>query len=105
MNPQTQSFATTPQAWVKSFAVWYNGDHLHSTIRFVTPNARHAGHDHATLTNRAILYANARAQNPQRWSGKTRIWQPAGPVWLNPERETAAPRTSEMPREIGGQLL
>ncbi|MFT6695908.1 MAG: putative transposase, partial [Paracoccaceae bacterium] len=23
-------------------------------------------------------------------SGKTRNWQPAGPVWLNPERENSA---------------
>jgi transposase InsO family protein len=89
----SKGFATKAdaQAWVKSFAVWYNGDHLHSAIRFVTPNARHAGHDHATLANRASIYANARAQNPERWSGRTRNWQPAGPVWLNPERETGAP--------------
>ena len=45
----------------------------------------------ATLTSRANLYATARAQNPQRWSGKTRNWQPAGPVWLNPENEISAP--------------
>ena len=89
----SNGFATKAdaQAWVKSFAGWYNGQHLHSAIRFVTPNARHAGHDRATLASRAILYANARAQNPQRWSGKTRNWQPAGPVWLNPERETGTP--------------
>jgi transposase InsO family protein len=79
------------QAWVQSFADWYNNEHLHSAIRFVTPSARHAGHDHATLTNRANLYAAARAQNPQRWSGKTRNWEPAGPVWLNPENETSVP--------------
>jgi putative transposase len=89
----TKGFTTKAdaQAWVKSFAGWYNGEHLHSAIRFVTPDARHAGHDRATLASRASLYANARAQNPQRWSGKTRDWQPAGPVWLNPERETGAP--------------
>ena len=89
----TKGFATKAeaQAWVKSFASWYNGEHQHSAIRFVTPNARHAGHDRATLANRAILYANARAQNPERWSGKTRNWQPAGPVWLNPENEISAP--------------
>jgi len=79
------------QAWVKSFATWYNGEHLHSAIRFVSPNARHAGHDRATLANRASLYANARSQNPERWTGKTRNWQPAGPVWLNPETEISAP--------------
>jgi putative transposase len=88
-----KGFATKAdaQTWVQTFAGWYNSEHLHSAIRFVTPNARHAGHDHATLTNRANLYANARAQNPQRWSGKTRNWQPAGPVWLNPENEICAP--------------
>ena len=75
---------------VKSFASWYNGTHLHSAIRFVTPNARHVGRDSATLANRAILYATARAQKPERWSGKTRNWQPAGPVWLNPENENSA---------------
>jgi transposase InsO family protein len=89
----TKGFATKAdaQAWVKSFASWYNGEHLHSAIRFVTPEARHAGRDRTTLANRDILYANARAQNPQRWSGKTRNWQPAGPVWLNPETVTSAP--------------
>lgn len=88
-----KGFATKAdaQAWVKSFASWYNGEHLHSAIRFVTPNARHDGRDHATLASRAILYANARAQNPHRWSGKTRNWQPAGPVWLNPENEIGVP--------------
>ena len=89
----SKGFATKAdaQAWVKSFTTWYNGEHLHSAIRFVTPDARHAGRDRATLANRAILYADARAQNPGRWSGKSRNWQPAGSVWLNPERETSAP--------------
>ena len=82
---------TDAQAWVKSFASWYNGEHLHSAIRFVTPDARHAGHDRKTLANRAILYANARAQKPERWSGTTRNWHPAGPVWLNPETEISVP--------------
>ena len=76
---------------MKSFANWYDGEPLHSAIRFVTPNVRHAGHDGTTLANRASLYANARAKNLGRWSGKARNWQPAGPVWLNPEREACAP--------------
>jgi hypothetical protein len=88
----TKGFATKAeaQAWVKSFASWYNGVHLHSAIRFVTPSMRHAGLDRDALANRALLYANARAQTPERWSGKTRNWQPAGPVWLNPERDISA---------------
>ena len=78
------------QAWVKSFASWYNGEHPHSAIRFVTPSMRHTGQYRDALANRALLYANARAQKPERWSGKTRNWQPAGPVWLNPERDNSA---------------
>jgi len=74
---------------VKCFANWYNDAHLHSAIRFVTPNARNDGHENA---NRASLYANARAQNLERWSGKTRICQPTEPVWLNPEIEISAPK-------------
>lgn len=88
----TKGFATKADAqyWVQIFVAWYNDEHLHSAIRFVTPNARHAGHEIAMLTSRANLYATTRAQNPQRWSGKTRNWQPAGPVWLNPENEICA---------------
>jgi len=89
----TKGFATKAdaQAWVKCFAGWYNGEHLHSAIRFVTPNARHAGHERQTLTERENLYTAARAKNPHRWSGKTRNWQPAGPVWLNPENKNSTP--------------
>jgi len=84
-------FATKAEAqtWVKSFTRWYNGMHLHSAIRFVTPNARHAGLDRETLANRAVLYAKARTQKPERWSGTARNCQPAGPVWLNPERDNS----------------
>ena len=52
---------------------------------------RHAGQERNTLANCTILYATVRAQKPERWSGKTRNLQPAGPVWLNPERDTSAP--------------
>jgi putative transposase len=93
----TKGFATTAdaQVWVQSFARWYNNEHLHSAIRFVTPSPRHAGHDGATLASRTSLYAKARAQNPERWSGKTRNWQTAGHVWLNPETEISAPEIKD----------
>ena len=57
----TKGFATKAdaQVWVQSFASGYNNEHFHSAIRFVTPGARHAGHDRATLATRADLYAKA----------------------------------------------
>ena len=88
----TKGFATKAcaQARVKSCPSRHDGEHLHSAIRFVTPSMRHAGQDRDALANRAVLYANARAQKPEHWSGKTRNRQPAGPVWLNPERDANA---------------
>jgi hypothetical protein len=52
---------------------------------------RRFGDHRAPLANRASLYANARSKNPERWTAKTRNWQPAGPVWLNPETEISVP--------------
>ena len=36
----SKGFATKAdtQIWVKSCARWYNGEHLHSRVRFVTPD-------------------------------------------------------------------
>ena len=66
---------------------WYNVDHRHSGIRYVSPAQRHAGDDHAILAARHDLYRNARETNPARWSGNTRNWSPIGAVTLNPERD------------------
>ena len=88
----SKGFATLvdAQIWVQAFVAWYNDEHQHSAIRFVTPNARHTGIERNKLQNRAKVYEEARAKNPERWSGKTRNWQPIGSVWLNPEKEKSA---------------
>ena len=33
------------RAWIRAFVAWYNDEHLHSGIRFVTPISRHEGED------------------------------------------------------------
>jgi transposase InsO family protein len=71
--------------WVAAFVGWYNDDHQHSGIRFVTPSQRHAGHDAALLAHRAEVYRNARQRHPGRWSRGTRNWNPITTVRLNPE--------------------
>jgi transposase InsO family protein len=73
------------RCWVTTFVGWYNDDHQHSGIRFVTPSQRHAGHDVAILAHRAEVYRDARLRNPSRWSGGTRNWTPISTVRLNPE--------------------
>lgn len=85
-----RGFADLDQArtWAAGFVHWYNFDHRHSGIRYVSPAQRHAGDDHAILAARHALYRQARERNPARWSGNTRNWTPIGAVTLNPERDS-----------------
>ncbi len=75
------------RAWVATFVAWYNNEHLHSGIRFVTPRQRHLGLDVAILAHRHRVYAAARARHPERWTGPTRNWSRPSIVVLNPEPE------------------
>ena len=76
------------RAWATGFVQWYNVDHRHSGIRYVSPAQRHAGADHEILAARHALYCEARERTPARWSGNTRNWTPIGAVTLNPERDS-----------------
>ncbi len=73
--------------WAHRFVHWYNHEHRHSAIRYVSPAQRHAGDDAALLAARHALYTQARARHPARWSSDTRNWTPIGAVTLNPERD------------------
>jgi putative transposase len=73
--------------WSARFVLWYNNDHRHSGIRYVTPAQRHAGQDRRLLDARHAVYQDARERNPRRWSGQTRNWTPIIAVTLNPERD------------------
>ncbi len=73
--------------WVGLFVKWYNENHLHSRLRYVTPADRHKGVDDQLLMARKRVYQEARSRNPGRWAGPVRNWQPVGPVWLNKPRE------------------
>lgn len=73
--------------WVARFVDWYNREHRHSGIRFVTPDERHFGREHDVLARRRRLYARAQRANPERWTRGIRDWSPIGLVTLNPERK------------------
>ena len=85
-------FATLDDArcWVASFVHWYNHEHQHSGIGFVTPADRHAGADVEILGDRRCVYERARRRNPERWSGATRTWPRPNVVTLNPENTADA---------------
>ena len=75
------------RAWVARFVAWYNDQHLHSGIGFVTPSSRHAGLDVQVLARRRSVYARAYRRKPARWSGHTRPWIRPEVVTLIPESD------------------
>jgi len=86
----SKPFATLEdaQTWVDAFLAWYNTEHLHSAIRFLTPDDRHHGREQEILKKRHRVYEEARARNPSRWSRSIRNWEPVRIVRLNPENNT-----------------
>ena len=76
--------------WAHRFVNWYNTEHFHSGIRFVTPEDRHTGNDLMILANRHRIYQGARLKHPERWTGKTRNWNPATKVVLKKFKRSSA---------------
>jgi len=74
------------RSWVSGFVAWYNHEHLHSSLKFVSPVSRHMGEDKEILDSRKLVYQNAKAKNPERWSGGIRNWSHIKEVYLNPEK-------------------
>jgi putative transposase len=100
-----KGFADLPAAreWSARFVSWYNNDHRHSGIRYVTPAQRHSGQDRRLLDARHAVYQDARERNPRRWSGQTRNWTPIGGVTLNPERD-AVVRAATSQIQLSGSI-
>lgn len=93
----SEAFSSLEQAraWVAAFVSWYNTEHRHSAIRFITPDERHDGRDKAVLAKRHHVYQLAREKNPERWSAQTRDWTPVETVTLNPKRTKRGTRDKD----------
>lgn len=78
---------STARTWVEGFVQWYNTEHLHSAIKFVTPEQRHNGDDIKILEKRKQVYSDAKSKHPERWQGDIRNWEPVKVVQLNPEKQ------------------
>jgi len=74
--------------WTAGFERWYNEEHRHSALKFVTPGQRHRGEDHELLRQRKALYTAAKASRPERWSGDYRTWSRPEVVTLNLQKST-----------------
>ena len=90
--PRFKKFESISDArkWSEKFATWYNCSHMHSSLKFVTPEQRHTGVATQILQRRHQVYVAARAKNPERWSLNTRNWNLPSVVTLNPNKKSAA---------------
>lgn len=74
------------RAWVAQFVAWYNDEHRHSALDYLTPNERHEGRGDAILARRRAVYEIARRARPARWSRGVRRWRADAEVTLNRPR-------------------
>ena len=73
--------------WVSGFVKWYNNDHRHSALKYVTPMQRRTFQDMHILESRKRVYARAKELHPERWSRGIRNWEHEPVVLLNPDKK------------------
>ena len=78
------------RAWVDGFVEWYNAEHRHSGIKYVTPNQRHYDEADAICSIRQQTYEQARQQHPRRWVKSPRDWSQPQIVQVNHPRPQQA---------------
>ena len=82
--------------WVSSIVDWYNHQHRHSGIKFVTPQQRHCGEAIEICRHRAHVYEQARQRHPRRWTGAPRCWRQPEVVWINPPADDFIAQTARL---------
>ena len=61
--------------WMSKFVQWYNYEHKHSGIGYVTPQERLEGKDKIIFAKRNETYLSAYNTHPERWSKPPKQWK------------------------------
>jgi putative transposase len=62
------------ESFCATFVTWYNEEHLHSELDFVTPNDVHSGRHHEIFARRNALLEEHRASFPQRYGTRKKVY-------------------------------
>ena len=76
------------RTWMADFVNWYNSEHRHSSIGYVTPQQRRNGDYEKIFARRNDAVTRARELHPERWVNRQRVWGCNESVYLNPSFET-----------------
>jgi putative transposase len=64
------------RCWFADFVEWYNTEHLHSGLGYVTPRQKRSGEANIIYSTRNRTMAEARLRNPLRWRhGATKTYE------------------------------
>ena len=74
--------------WMANFVNWYNTEHRHSAIGYVTPMQRRSGVYKEIFDKRNNTLVAAREKNPERWGKKQKVWGCDDKVYLNPGKDS-----------------
>jgi putative transposase len=72
------------RSWSADFVNWYNTEHRHSGIGYVTPQQRHEGLDLPIFESRNKTLDLARELHPERWGKRVGHHGADRVVYLNP---------------------
>ncbi len=73
VHPTTCTHRGHARRWAQVFARWYNTEHHHSGLKFVTPDQRHRGEDVDLLARRYALYQTTQAERLMLECGDARL--------------------------------
>jgi len=79
------------RSWCSPFFQWYNDEHRHSGIAYLTPADVHFGRADEVLRRREAVLAEVTQRHPERFvRGAARLPRLPEAVWINPPAETPA---------------
>jgi putative transposase len=73
--------------WMAGFVNWYNTEHRHSAIGYITPEQRGSGKDLEIFKTRNRVIEEAQSRHPERWGKRIRKWVNRDVVVLNPDQK------------------
>ncbi|MBV5319335.1 MAG: IS3 family transposase [Chlorobium phaeobacteroides] len=83
-----KAFETLEDArqWMGAFVNWYNTEHLHSSIGYITPEQMRTGRAAAIFEQRNATMCQAHTEYPERWRSRpVKQWSVLREVVLNPD--------------------
>jgi len=76
------------QQWMADFVHWYNTEHLHSSIGYVTPHQMRYGQAEAIFEQQNDAINRAREPHPERWGSRpAKKWIVNREMVLNPDKK------------------